>query len=383
MDSYLPDPLRTIYLEQIEAVWFLPLFLSPLFAIEVLLCSLLCSRETRALFGIALVTILVLSSLVLYQGNAPNRAIWVSPDGGMFLHKTLRPRAVIPYTAVVEVKAVALNPVDYEILNYLPSSPFLRWVTFQSPAMDIAGIVHEVNSSCDSIKVGDRVFGVTLGALQEYALAYCPTLGVIPNGVNFSQAVATPSGLCTALDGLGDFKAEDSILIVGASGGTGQGAIILAKARGSKKIYCISSKRNHDMVRSLGCTQVFNYDDPNMEETITNQLQGKIDYVWDAASAPLNSDYLKLLYGTLTPNGKYLGLLPILAAYTERGYEKFQMVMATPSHACMDYLSHHPELFKTRIVYEKNGLNVNEVRRAYELLMSRHAGGKVVLKINQ
>jgi len=196
-----------------------------------------------------------------------------------------------------------------------------------------------------------------------------------------TQAAAYPTVGYTALTGFKKYKEGTSVLIVGASGGCGQAAILLAKSRKIKNIYCISSKKNTEVVTALGCTEVFDYKDPKFEQTVVSKLKGKVGMVYDAVTGPFDSYYLKLLNQTLVNDGTYVGLNVVVEAYLS-GYKNFHAFMASASSEEIAYASTHPALFQVKIAYYGTGLNLDDVNHGYDLVKSSRAVGKVVMKLS-
>jgi D-arabinose 1-dehydrogenase-like Zn-dependent alcohol dehydrogenase len=358
----------------LSKVWFAPLFLTPIFAIEVFIC-LFCGRSLRIAF-VTYTLVLLLGTFVVYE-QASNRSV-LSTATGFAVHDTLRPRAILPYTMVIEVKAVSLNPVDYKLINNIPLIPFLRWVLpVQSPAADYAGVVKAVGPSCEGVKAGDRVWGTSLGSMQQYILGTCLYMGKIPNEVSFAQGAAYPIAGVTGMCAFQHYKGG-SVLIVGASGGCGQAGVLLAKARKVEPIYCVSSKKNHDLVLSMGCTEAFDYKDANFESTIVSKLKGKVGMVYDVVSE-LDTYYLKLLNQTLVNDGTYVGLAPLFFS----GYQNYVSFSANPTCAEMEYPYSHPEIFQLKIAYSGLAFEPKDVNEAYKLLKTQRTAGKIILKVSE
>ena len=100
--------------------------------------------------------------------------------------------------------------------------------------LDVAGRVVAIGDDVTRFQPGDEVFGIGKGSYAEYVTADENKLAMKPTNATFAQAaVAAVSGI-TALEALtdvGHLKADQRVLIVGASGGVGTFAVQLAKAR--------------------------------------------------------------------------------------------------------------------------------------------------------
>ncbi|SIN44875.1 NADP-dependent oxidoreductase [Micromonospora cremea] len=155
----------------------------------------------------------------------------------------------------VQVRAAGVNPIDGKIRSGAMEAIFPT----RLPAVlgvDVAGIVDALGDGVTDVVVGDRVVGWAdspAGAYGEFALA--STYSKLPDGLEFSAAVALPVAVETATRALNLLRvgAGDTLLIHGASGGVGQLAVQLAADRGATVIGT-ASEANQDRVRNLGAT---------------------------------------------------------------------------------------------------------------------------------
>jgi NADPH:quinone reductase-like Zn-dependent oxidoreductase len=151
---------------------------------------------------------------------------------------------------------------------------------------EFAGLVTEVGSDVKNYAIGDRVFGTTTmlkgGAYAEYvALPEKWKNGVIaplPKELEFQEAAALPIGGMTAsyLLEKAKIKAEEKILIYGASGSVGSFALQLAKHKGAV-VSTFSSASNFSWLKALGADALYDYTDFDFD----NFSEG-YDIVFDA-----------------------------------------------------------------------------------------------------
>lgn len=127
---------------------------------------------------------------------------------------------------------------------------------------DVAGTVVRVGSAVTRFAAGDEVYGVAPGSFAEYAVGPENKLAHKPENLTFSQAAVVPISAGTALQALrdvGNLRAGQEVLIIGASGGVGSYAVQLAKILGAR-VTGVASAAKADFVRSLGADHVLDYD---------------------------------------------------------------------------------------------------------------------------
>ena len=143
----------------------------------------------------------------------------------------------------VAVRACSLNYHDVFTRQGMPG---IKVPLPGIPGCDCAGVVSEVADNVDDWSIGDRVLvdpvryengklwmiGDTLwGAYAEYVVVSAEQLISLPADVSFDDASCLPVAYGTAHRMMltrGDVNAGDSVLILGASGGVGTSALLLA-----------------------------------------------------------------------------------------------------------------------------------------------------------
>src|SRR5579883_1970756 len=177
-----------------------------------------------------------------------------------------------PGDVVVRVRACSINYHDIFTRRGMPGVKLKLPVV---PGLDVAGEIHEISPDVEGWKIGDRVLidprnrvecglqGETVdGGLAEFTRARAHQLIRIPEGVSFAQAAALPVAYATAhrmLFTIGGVKAGDKVLVLGASGGVGTGAVLLAKLAGAEVIACASTTEKLARLRELGADRLINY----------------------------------------------------------------------------------------------------------------------------
>ncbi len=202
---------------------------------------------------------------------------------------------------LVRVHAAALNPYDWHILRGDPLVARLMGVGFTKPkapvaGVDAAGVVEAVGANVRELQPGDEVLGRCRGSFAEYACAAADMLVPKPASLTFEQAAAVPMAATTALRGIrdvGEVKAGQRVLVIGAGGGIGTFAVQMAAALGAE-VTGVCSTGNVELVRSLGAAHVIDY---TMEDFTAGTT--RYDVILDNVS---NLPLAKLR-GALTPKG--------------------------------------------------------------------------------
>ncbi len=156
---------------------------------------------------------------------------------------------------LVEVSHVSLNRADYLAESFATRGKIV--------GSDICGTVVSCGEKVTGFEPGDLVCGVTpglAGGAAELAVMDAAWAVKVPRGMSRAQAAAFPSSAVTAYAGLaklGDLRAK-RVLVMGASGGVGQYAVLLASAMGAE-VTAACGARNLNMARSLGATAALDY----------------------------------------------------------------------------------------------------------------------------
>ena len=125
--------------------------------------------------------------------------------------------------------------------------------------MEFAGLVEEVGTAVTEFRVGDEVFGIGWGANAEYVTV--SESGVIarkPTGLTFEEAAAVPDGSLLALTCLQPAVPlrGKSVLVYGAAGSIGTGAIQLLAHHFEADVTGVCDTKDVEVVRSLGARDV-------------------------------------------------------------------------------------------------------------------------------
>src|SRR5258705_8119134 len=130
---------------------------------------------------------------------------------------------------------------------------------------ELAGEVERAGKDVKKFKRGDRVVastGMAGGGHAQYAcLPEKGALAIMPDSLRWEEAVAIPFGANTALyflQDLGQIRAGQELLIIGASGAIGSAGVQLAK-HFCATVTGVCSGAKVELVKSLGADMVIDY----------------------------------------------------------------------------------------------------------------------------
>jgi len=194
---------------------------------------------------------------------------------------------------LIKIVATAVNSGDVRVRS-LDVNGFLKVIMrlvlgISKPRKPIlgtvfSGVVETVGDKVSKFKVGDKVFGMTgfnFGTYAEYiAINQDSNVLEMPRNATFDDAVSLIFGGQTAIYFLEKAKivemSNPKILIIGATGSVGTGAIQIARHHNAD-ITVVCSSEGFELVKSLGVYNVILYD----KVDFTKQTN-KFDIIFDA-----------------------------------------------------------------------------------------------------
>lgn len=175
-----------------------------------------------------------------------------------------------PGEIVVRVHACGLNHLDIFIRRGMPGFPVpLPFIS----GGDIAGEVAELGEGVSAFAPGDRVLvnpstpkgmlGEQIpGGMAEKVAVPADHAILIPDEVSYREAACLPVAYGTAqrmLISRGKLQAGETILILGASGGVGNGCVQIARNLGATVIAAAGDADKLERLRTLGADHLINY----------------------------------------------------------------------------------------------------------------------------
>lgn len=209
-----------------------------------------------------------------------------------------------PGEAVVRVQAAALNFFDTLITRgkyqYKPDLPF-------SPAGEIAGSIAKVGPGVYGFSAGQRVCAyVGWGGAREKIAVKTELLVPIPEDVDNEAAAGVSVTYGTAMHGLKDrgrLERDETVAVLGASGGAGLAAVEIAKLLGARVIAAASSEEKLAVCKRHGADDLLNYAASDLKQGLRDLTDGRgVDLVYDC----VGGDYAEAALRSIAWGGRFL-----------------------------------------------------------------------------
>jgi NADPH:quinone reductase-like Zn-dependent oxidoreductase len=291
---------------------------------------------------------------------------------------------------LVRVRAASVHIGDWHVMSGLPYLLRVVGFGFRAPkvrvrGMDVAGTVEAVGHNVTRFQAGDEVFGTSNGSFAEYASASEDTLALKPANLTFQQAAAVPTSAVAALQALrdaGGIKADQQVLLVGASGGVGLFAVQIAKSFGAE-VTGVCSTTKVDLVRSLGADHVIDHT----QEDFTQSGQ-QYDLILVMGGNQSLSQLKRVLRpgGTLVPVGteegnRWVGGKAwIQAMLLSRLKRHLRPLASKPNQADLQFVTELIEAAKITPVIDRT-FPLSEVPDAIRYLHAGKARGKIAITV--
>jgi len=323
-----------------------------------------------------------------------------SVAGGFEKHLKINDKAAIPVPGddeiLVQIHAMALNPVDYKVLEG-PAPTRLMGSVF-TPGADYCGKVTKVGKKVDEFKIGEMVFGAKPpggkwdGTLAQYAVIGKDSAYQLPEGVKIEDAASVSLCALTEMQSIRpNVKSGDKVFINGGSSGTGSIGIQIAKALGCH-VTTTCSTPNVALCKSIGADEVIDYKTSDIVKALSAQGQA-FNLVVDNIGAPTN--LYKSSNPFMAPGGKFVqigmsnsvsGLGQIAGNMLRPGFlgggkAKYQMLFGSVAvKSDLALLAEWMRDGKVKAVIDSQ-FEWEDAVKAYEKLKTGRAKGKIVVRV--
>ena len=301
---------------------------------------------------------------------------------------------------LVEVRAIAVNPVDTKVRapkDGVEDPP--RVIGY-----DASGVVAEVGPDVTLFKPGDEVYyagDITRsGSNAEFHLVDERIVGTKPASLSFAESAALPLTAITAWESFFDrlgidengADAGQSILVIGGAGGVGSIGIRLAKRAGLVVITTASRDSTRAWVKKLGADHVVNHREPIVSQVRALGFE-YVDHIavfndmshWDAAVE------------LIRPQGGIVSIdntdspMPMAVMKTKAASLHWEFMFARPMHNTPDMIEQHHLLnkvakaidageLKTTVSDVLTPINARNLIEAHKRIEAGTAQGKIVLE---
>jgi NADPH2:quinone reductase len=217
-----------------------------------------------------------------------------------------------PGQVVVEVAACAVNFPDVLMIagkyQTQPERPFI-------PGGEIAGVVKQVGEGVETLAPGDRVISAFfVGGMCEEAAVDAARVVRMPDSMSFKEGAALLIAYGTshhALNHRARLKPGETLLVLGAAGGVGLGAVELGKAMGARVIAAASSQDKLDLCLAHGADAGVVYGrgpfDADARKALAKRFKDAVgadgaDVVYDS----VGGDYAEPALRAIAWEGRYL-----------------------------------------------------------------------------
>lgn len=280
--------------------------------------------------------------------------------------------------ALIRVRGAGAGPWDVGFISGGFPGLGLPFV----PGQEVAGIVEAVDDGAD-IQQGDSVYGSLFpagGGFAGYAVASLDGLALMPDRASFEEAAGLVIGGGTAYEGLvdrGRLRAGETVLITAAAGGVGSVALQMAAAMGARPLG-VGSPRNHDYLRGLGTSEVFDYHAADWVDQVLAAVPDGVDLLFDAAGRETKDQAI----GSVRDGGRAISVIPPFGPLQlERGITG-ESFAAHVNPQTLEALRRLVDEGQLRPQVEAV-LPLEQVREALGRVAGRHTRGKIVLQIAQ
>lgn len=291
---------------------------------------------------------------------------------------------------LVEVRSVGLVYPDVLLSRGLyqvqPRLPFTL-------GQECSGVVVESDVS-SGFSPGDRVVSYwPQGTLAEFVSIPGRALLPLPDDIDFDTGACLPVNYLTthyALQTRGRLRAEETVLIHGASGGIGLASIHLASSFGAHTIAVVSTQEKAELVRAAGAAEVMTIDE--FEANAAHSPRTPIaDVVVDTVGGERFAQSLRILRpeGRLLVIGFLSGDIPVVRV------NRLLLENLDVIGVGWGFVAHRPGLMRAQwqdvlgLVGDANFrppistiVDLRSTPQALQLLEDRQVAGRVVVRVS-
>ncbi|GAA2275831.1 zinc-binding alcohol dehydrogenase family protein [Kitasatospora cystarginea] len=304
-----------------------------------------------------------------------------------------------PRDLLVQVEAVAVNPVDHKVRQNADPGPEPRVLGW-----DVAGTVVAVGEEVRLFAIGDEVYYAGAldrpGANSQFHTVDERLVGRKPTTLSFAEAAALPLTSLTAWEGLferlglhtGALERAGTLLVTAAAGGVGSMVTQLARALTSLTVVGTASRpETVAFARRMGADHVIDHRKP-LAPQLAEVAPGGLDHVFSTTATDQN---LAAYAEALNPFGRIVAIddfdsLPIgllkaksISFHWEFMYTRsmFRTADQATQHHILTQIARLVDAGRltTTATQDLGPINAANLRRAHRIQESGTAIGKTTL----
>jgi NADPH2:quinone reductase len=224
----------------------------------------------------------------------------------------------------IRVRCAAIGMPDvFMCSGVYPLTPPLPFV----PGQEICGVIDAIGDGVgDAFAIGTRVMAVTKfydgrGGFAEYTIAPPATVYAVPDSMSDVDAAVFRIGYSTAWIGLvrrGRLQAGETLLVLGAAGGSGSTAVQLGHALGARVLAVASGAEKLEFCSRMGADVVIDRSAGSVVDAVREATNGRgVDVIYDPVGGEAAEDASTLLAadGRLLLVGFASGRWPVIDAH--------------------------------------------------------------------
>ena len=215
-----------------------------------------------------------------------------------------------PHEIRIRIAACGVSYPDTLVIEdryqFKPPRPF-------SPGQEVAGRIDALDEAVLGMAVGDRVFAVLpFGGMAEYAVVPADRSVLMPDAMPFEHGAVFMGAFGTPYHALvqrAALKPGERLLVIGAAGGVGLGAVQLGSTLGAHVTAAVSSTERLLLAKKHGARDGFVYplgpfDDKSRRQLseIFKSSRAAFDVVFDG----VGGDYTEAALRATRRNGRLL-----------------------------------------------------------------------------
>ena len=308
---------------------------------------------------------------------------------------------------VKEVPFPALSPGGVRVRIQAASVGFVDGLKVQglyqtkdplpfTPGSEFAGVVDEAAADVQGFEPGTPVMGMARsGGLAEYIAVPAAALEIMPEGIAPEVAASFRANYLTSLYALserGELRADETLLVLGASGGVGIAAVQIGKLLGARVIAAASTDEKRQFATRYGADATVDYTKPDWRDALKTLTD---DHGADVIFDPIGGDIALQAFRSIAWRGRHLVIgfaagtipalpfnLPLLKGGALMGVDLAQIGRREPDVQARVMSQLFQWLREKQLVpVVGKVLPLEEFRDAFKTMTTRAALGKMVVRL--